>query len=646
MKHMSCLVFNLIWLFSLIDSGRIAVAIKPIPFIVKIDKYNDFTFNANQECIQNGGDPLNIELTQSIIDNTFNIKDDGGGILHSPNYKRVALEPQQQQQQPFLFNSNDEIENKNDETKKLKCKWNLIAPEDYEFSIKLVDISTNSPSNNVGESNCLNSRLVIGVNDNSKLWLNLLNKNNNSLFKFEQTTLDSCNFTFQPFLNINSNSNRLFIEYESNSNSDMNFLLSFRPIKREENSTSSNVECNKITEMRCDVQFNQTLNQKTCINKDLICNCISLIPQINSLAMIDYSERFNYVDNCDYLIEKYENYLQALKADSICTYHLNLNTKCRFDTSSSLTSISLNENSDLDYQIQPPRSDLDTSYIPSSSSSQISHNGLLFKAENLNLNQQDYEDFCSNVFKTNEFGWIGSPNFYKQKTTNYDGGINLNCTYRIWTQIYQTVQLRFNYFNINLNDTMIIFDGDNENSPILARFTSSNNDFNKYFNAKTFNSRTNQLYIIFQTQTLIKNNSILIPSVVNNNKLMGFNFTYQIKGYCIEDQLPCNSIYELNCYSPNQTCNDIWDCHNGADERGCGPCKSDQFRCKNHIFCYRLEDRCDGDNQCIDKSDEMNCDKWFCNSNNGTFLCKNGRCVYEQWVCDGKKCFFSFILEQ
>ncbi len=30
----------------------------------------------------------------------------------------------------------------------------------------------------------------------------------------------------------------------------------------------------------------------------------------------------------------------------------------------------------------------------------------------------------------------------------------------------------------------------------------------------------------------------------------------------------------------------------------------------------------------------MNCDKWTCNTDNGTFLCDNGRCIYEQWVCD------------
>ena len=173
-------------------------------------------------------------------------------------------------------------------------------------------------------------------------------------------------------------------------------------------------------------------------------------------------------------------------------------------------------------------------------------------------------------------------------------------------------------------------------SPLLAHLTAAFNDFNHNFNGKIFNSKSNHLLVKFHSAAgrtgespHLKRRSVLEPTGV-----LGFNFTYQIKGLCIEDQLSCNSIYELNCYAPNQTCNDVWDCHNGADERGCGPCKPDQFRCKNHIFCYRLEDRCDGDHQCIDKSDELNCDPWFCNSNNGTFLCNNGRCVYEQWVCD------------
>lgn len=174
---------------------------------------------------------------------------------------------------------------------------------------------------------------------------------------------------------------------------------------------------------------------------------------------------------------------------------------------------------------------------------------------------------------------------------------------------------------------MVIYDGPNTDSAVLARYDASNNDFKANFHAKAINSKTNFILIQFRTQI-----AKFTPLAKQSGSLFGFNMTYQIKGYCIENQKQCNSIFELNCYAPEQACNDVWDCHNGADERGCEPCNYDQFKCRNNIFCYRLEDRCDGDHQCIDKSDELNCDKWTCNSENGTFLCNNGKCVYEQWV--------------
>ena len=243
---------------------------------------------------------------------------------------------------------------------------------------------------------------------------------------------------------------------------------------------------------------------------------------------------------------------------------------------------------------------------------------------------------CAMVNRSNEFGWLASPEFALGKP--YAEG--LDCLYRISLRHSQLVQLRFKYFSLGHGsldaalhrtlsdyDYVNIYDGPSLNSPLIAHLTAAHNDFSRSFNGRVFNSRSNQVLIRFHSASL--------EGARTHSSLAGFNLTYQIKGLCIEDQLSCGSIYELNCFSPNQTCNDVWDCQNGADERGCGPCKPDQFRCRNHIFCYRLEDRCDGDHQCIDKSDELNCDAWFCNSANGTFLCSNGRCVYEQWVCDG-----------
>jgi len=207
----------------------------------------------------------------------------------------------------------------------------------------------------------------------------------------------------------------------------------------------------------------------------------------------------------------------------------------------------------------------------------------------------------------------------------------LNCTYRINMQPFESVQLRFRSIALRralfkpLADTdYIILTDLNTNTAIM---TITGNNQHKL--PKAINTKTNRLKI--HVHFTGKDSQPWAAAPV----LVGFNVTFQVKGVCLQGQLWCQAPGEPNCYEANQTCDDVWDCQSGADERQCGECGAQQFRCRNHIFCYSYEDRCDGDHQCTDKSDEMGCDSWFCNSANGTFLCQNRRCIYEQWVCDG-----------
>ncbi len=89
----------------------------------------------------------------------------------------------------------------------------------------------------------------------------------------------------------------------------------------------------------------------------------------------------------------------------------------------------------------------------------------------------------------------------------------------------------------------------------------------------------------------------------------------------------------------------IWDCISGDDELGCSPesCPT-TFACNDRLRlpsdqprCFTWSERCNGNAFCANRTDEKLCSNWWCNSNNGTFLCKNLNCIYETWVCDGRK---------
>lgn len=105
-------------------------------------------------------------------------------------------------------------------------------------------------------------------------------------------------------------------------------------------------------------------------------------------------------------------------------------------------------------------------------------------------------------------------------------------------------------------------------------------------------------------------------------------------GFCSANLTHCGS-GSAHCYDPHtQRCNRVLDCPNGEDENNCVRMCPDKIMCSSGLGCYNMKDRCNGVAQCSDSSDEKNCGPNVCNYKNGGFLCNNGLCIREVWMCD------------
>uniref|UniRef100_A0A8C1IX14 Low density lipoprotein receptor-related protein 1Bb n=1 Tax=Cyprinus carpio TaxID=7962 RepID=A0A8C1IX14_CYPCA len=103
---------------------------------------------------------------------------------------------------------------------------------------------------------------------------------------------------------------------------------------------------------------------------------------------------------------------------------------------------------------------------------------------------------------------------------------------------------------------------------------------------------------------------------------------------CKNDEFQCRN---WRCIRVNWICDGDDDCLDGSDEEAhiCSnhSCPVDQFKCPNNR-CIPKRWLCDGANDCGDNEDESNktCSGRPCRA--GQFTCGNGRCVPEAWRCD------------
>ncbi|KAK4318073.1 hypothetical protein Pmani_010899 [Petrolisthes manimaculis] len=109
---------------------------------------------------------------------------------------------------------------------------------------------------------------------------------------------------------------------------------------------------------------------------------------------------------------------------------------------------------------------------------------------------------------------------------------------------------------------------------------------------------------------------------------------------CVADgQFQCSSGH---CIQEHFRCDGERNCHDLSDELDCPPrypgdryCREEKFQCDNHL-CVEMRDLCDGSNDCYDNSDEREslCSNYTCNTLR-RFQCNNHKCIPLYQKCDG-----------
>ncbi|XP_054849446.1 low-density lipoprotein receptor-related protein 10 [Eublepharis macularius] len=229
----------------------------------------------------------------------------------------------------------------------------------------------------------------------------------------------------------------------------------------------------------------------------------------------------------------------------------------------------------------------------------------------------EFKPPACNLTLDNFYGVIFSPAFAPD---SHPGAAH--CQWALDAHDSRPLSIRFTIIDLDIRDSLHVYEGvpGSTPHPRLLR----NLDYTSNGKVVSVDSPSSRAWVLYQA--------------VPGRMRLGFNATYHVRGYCVPWDFPCGGGdgEGASCYSAAEHCDGIWDCANGADEDGCSGCPHGQFACGGRgiggAACYGPADRCNYQTFCADAADERHCHT--CQP--GNFRCRDGRCIYESWVCDGQ----------